>query len=278
MMRATSLLVLAAGTEAVTCNSGAKVENLGSGCVGSNSDTWVQEVCTTASTECYTYEVSHVSAYCNVASVVGGCAVPGTVDCATLSSEWSSALTFSCTECSSDECNAMSTATPAPTSAPTSAPNSATTTANEVSWEYRQIKTAGQCCRGDAIYNSVNYYTDYPAGCEELCDANPDCLYYDHSTSWGKCSLCADCDDEGSEDANYAKYTAWGKGPDPTPSPTPEGGVPTFDQIDEDGDGVITREEWDAYEAALPADEEVSAAWSRVGGTSVVAIAFFIAA
>jgi len=83
---------------------------------------------------------------------------------------------------------------------------------------YSQVKTAGQCCRGDNISVSGNNYARYPVTCEHLCDSNPACLYFDHSKEWENCVLCADCDDGNSDQKAYGLFTAWAK---PTPGSTP---------------------------------------------------------
>jgi len=76
---------------------------------------------------------------------------------------------------------------------------------------YHQVKTAGQCCRGDSIDFSGDGYSKTPAGCEVLCNKNPACRYFDHSTTWNNCYLCADCDDGNSDQAAYAWFTSWAK-------------------------------------------------------------------
>ena len=113
MMLAVSLLALAAGTAATTCNAGTKMDYTGSGCTGTSSNSWQQLPCSVAvgSTECYTYQTSvDMMNDCIFTTVVGGCVQNGTWDCATL--EGDSAVNgpltnFYCTECSTDECNSM---------------------------------------------------------------------------------------------------------------------------------------------------------------------------
>jgi len=85
---------------------------------------------------------------------------------------------------------------------------------------YKQVKSAGQCCRGDSIYFSGDSYARTPAGCESLCDKNPACRFFDHATTWNNCFLCADCDEGNSDQAAYAWFTSWEK-PTPAPRPTP---------------------------------------------------------
>ncbi|CAK0863677.1 unnamed protein product [Prorocentrum cordatum] len=96
--------------------------------------------------------------------------------------------------------------TPQPTPSPTDA-----------GFSYVQWKSAGQCCRNDHIQLSGNSYATTPAECAPLCDEDPACLYFDHSTEWSNCNTCADCDDDYSHESNYALYTSWAKAPTPAP-------------------------------------------------------------
>jgi hypothetical protein len=76
---------------------------------------------------------------------------------------------------------------------------------------YTLEKSSGQCCRGDDIYISSNGFSSDPQDCEPLCDSNSLCKFFDHSTEWNNCVLCADCDEDGSGDWQYLLYTAWEK-------------------------------------------------------------------
>jgi hypothetical protein len=94
------------GADAISCNLGSAFLYSDSSCAG-DAGSFNETVCPASSTMCSSYKHAPTAHGCTIGSVYGQCVESGTTDCASLETAYGWMDEFSCSECSSDNCNSV---------------------------------------------------------------------------------------------------------------------------------------------------------------------------